>query len=79
MYRSTLLNFVKIVQPSLIDDKFVDMTLTKLMGVCTEGLSTRKNPRTPSDFFKKNPRTPSDFFKKNPKKSQKIPKNPKKS
>jgi hypothetical protein len=39
----------------------------------SEGLSTRKNPRTPSDFFEKIP--------KNPKKSQKIkkiknPKNP---
>jgi hypothetical protein len=65
-------NILKIEQLCL-DYKIRIGVKTTDFQVLDEGLSTRKNPRTPSDFFQKIP--------KNPKKSQKIkkiknPKNP---
>jgi hypothetical protein len=41
---------------------------------CPEGLSTRKNPRAPSDFFEKIPKNPKKSKKSKIQKIHKIPK-----
>jgi hypothetical protein len=43
----------------------------------SEGLSTQKNPRTPSDFFKKIPKKSQKSQKSKNQKNPKNPKNPK--